>query len=356
LKTDLNNTNSALKEAFDGFEIKPSIDLWDKIHKKNIDAGNVNSTSLYSSIAIISAAAIIAIATIYYLYKPSANLSPNIIKEIPTKNTHDSSSIAQLISNNEGEEIIISDSSFIEEVEVVDNKVDEKKEDTKENILPVVREDCGDGSDKEEVVIVEEKKEIKNIINPPSNSIELSSKKVTLNEEQNKQAIKLNIDTFKVVYGDNPVVCFGEDAILFVEDGFNYRWNTGDVQNKITVSPVQKSHYTVTVTNSKGQKSIHEFTVDVDNSCSALFIPSAFTPNFDGQNDVFKAEGRGIIQMHMIVYNKLGQIVFESTNLDIGWDGTFKGELSSETYVYHVDYTDAKGIGHVKRGQVTLIK
>jgi gliding motility-associated-like protein len=110
------------------------------------------------------------------------------------------------------------------------------------------------------------------------------------------------------------------------------------------------------VTNSKDQKSIHEFTVDVDNSCSALFIPSAFTPNFDGQNDVFKAEGRGITQMHMIVYNKLGQIVFESTNLDIGWDGTFKGELSSETYVYHVDYTDAKGIGHVKRGQVTLIK
>jgi gliding motility-associated-like protein len=356
LKTDLNNTNNALKEAFDGFEIKPSTDLWDKINKKNIDAGNVKSTSLYSSIYIISAVAIIAIATFYYFYKPNVNSSPNIIKEQSLKNIHDSSSVAQFVPNNEGEEIIISDSSSVEEVENINNEVDKKKEDAKENILPVVRKDCGDGSDKAEVAIVEEKKELKQIIKPPSPSVELSNKKVISNVESNKIEKPISTDTFKVVFGDNQVVCFGEDAILFVEEGFSYRWNTGDVQNKIIVSPVERSVYTVTVTNSKGFTSIHDFVVDVDNSCSALFIPSAFTPNFDGQNDVFKAEGRGIKDMHMVVYNKQGQTVFESNNIDQAWDGNYKGSMLADIYLYQVTYKDAKGVSHIKRGQVTLIR
>jgi len=352
LKTTDDNIGKAFKEAFDDFEIKPSNSVWQSVNSKNVELGNVNHSSLFSKIAIISAAAIIALATIYYLYKPSVNPSPNIIKEIPI-NSIDSVVTVQMTNEID---VSLIDSTKDEKVEIVNNSTDNKQDNSKKYKAPIIVKDTEDNIEKTEVAIVEEKKEIKNIINPPSPSIELSNDKIVQDEEEHKQSILTNTDTFKVVYGDNPVVCFGEDAILFVEDGFNYSWNTGDVQNRITVSPVQKSHYTVTVTNSKGQESIHVFTVDVDNSCSALFIPSAFTPNFDGQNDVFKAEGRGITQMHMMVYNKLGQKVFESTNIDIGWDGSFKGKLSPETYVYHVDYTDAKGIGHVKRGQVTLIK
>jgi len=356
LKTELNNTNNALKEAFDGFEIKPSNNLWDKVNKKNIEAGNVSSTSLYSSIAIISAAAIIAIATIYYFYKPNVNPSPSIIKEQPTEIINDSSATAQLVSNNDDEEIIISDSNFVEEVEVVNNEVDKKQNNTKEYIIPVIKKDYGDGSDKVEVAIIEEKKEAKQIINPPSATIELSKNEIISNEDAHKQEMPNNTDTFNVAFGNNQVVCFGEDATLFVEEGFTYRWNTGDVQNKIIVSPVERSIYTVTVTNNKGFTSVHDFTVDVDNSCSALFIPSAFTPNFDGQNDVFKAEGRGIKDMHMVVYNKQGQTVFESNNIDQAWDGNYKGSMLADIYLYHVTYKDAKGIPHIKRGQVTLIR
>ncbi|RLD46865.1 MAG: hypothetical protein DRI86_01975 [Bacteroidetes bacterium] len=348
----------AFKKAFDGFEINPSDSVWQSVNSKNIEFGNVNSMVKYSKIAVISAVAIIAIATIYYLYKPSVNPSPSIVKEMPIQNI-DSNSTVQIKQNSVKTEIILSHSNTKDDESNVKNTLNNKNDSRLdiENEVSIINKDIrNDSLSTDEVVVFEEKKEVKPLINPPSNPIELSSKKVILNEEQNKLAIKLNLDTFKVVYGDNPVVCFGEDATLFVEDGFNYKWNTGDVQNKISVSPVQQSHYTVTVTNSKGQENIHEFTVDVDNSCSALFIPSAFTPNFDGQNDVFKAEGRGITQMHMIVYNKLGQKVFESVNIDIAWDGTFNGKLSSETYVYHVDYTDAKGVSHVKRGQVTLIK
>ena len=361
MKTKLDKTDKTFQQAFAGFEIEPSKDLWSGINAKNVELGNVNITNIYSRIAVISAAAIIAIATIYYLYKPNVNPSPSILKEIPTNNVVDSSATAQLISNNDDEELIISDSIFVEEFEVANNLIDKKQKNAKKNIIPVIRKDCGGvGSKKAEVAIIEEKKEEKKeekpLIIQSSNPIELSSEEVVDTNDTSEQVILANTDTFNVVFGNNQIVCFGEDATLFVEEGFSYRWNTGDVQNKIVVSPVEQSVYTVTVTNYKGFTSVHDFIVDVDNSCSALFIPSAFTPNFDGQNDVFKAEGRGVSQMHMIIYNKLGQKVFESNNMDNAWDGTYKGELSAETYIYHVNYTDAKGVGHVKRGQVTLIK
>ncbi len=348
----------AFKEAFDGFEIMPSDSVWQSVNSKNIELGNVNHYAKYSKIAIISVAAIIAIATIYYFHKPSVNPSPNIIKDIPVQNV-DSTPFVQLKYESAKTKTLLTDSIPKDDENIVKNTINIKNDSliNVENTIPIANKDIHSNSlSANEVVVIKKKKETKHLINTSTSSFKLSSKKVKLDEEQISQETLSNTDTFKVVFGDNPVVCFGEDAILFVEDGYSYKWNTGDIQNKIKVSPIHKSHYTVTVVNSKGQENIHDFTVDIDNSCSALYIPSAFTPNSDGQNDVFKAEGRGITQMHMIVYNKLGQKVFESTNIDIAWDGTFNGKLSPQTYIYNVDYTDAKGVTHVKRGQVTLIK
>lgn len=92
----------------------------------------------------------------------------------------------------------------------------------------------------------------------------------------------------------------------------------------------------------------------------SLFVPNAFTPNSDGQNDVFKPQGEGIDDGNYSfqVYDRWGQLVFETSSPEEGWDGTKNGEpLPEGVYVWKVELKDAyKGTGYEKEGHVTLIR
>ena len=164
-------------------------------------------------------------------------------------------------------------------------------------------------------------------------------------------------DTINIRFSADPIICFGEDAILQVEGGVSYDWNTGARSSKIKVSSVENSSYWVIVTDDLGRQIKHTFNVSIDRECTAVFIPSAFTPNGDGVNDVFKAEGLGITNFEMIIFNREGQTVFESHSIEDAWDGTYRNSVSeARIYFYHLSYTDAKGNNHKKRGQITLIR
>jgi gliding motility-associated-like protein len=89
-----------------------------------------------------------------------------------------------------------------------------------------------------------------------------------------------------------------------------------------------------------------------------LYVPSAFTPNGDGMNDVFKVVARGVGKFSLIVFNRWGEVVFETEDANSGWDGTYKGEkiTSTDVYVYLVK---AQGIHEeeipARHGSVTLV-
>lgn len=86
-------------------------------------------------------------------------------------------------------------------------------------------------------------------------------------------------------------------------------------------------------------------------------VPSGFSPNGDGNNDVFRVRGYGIEKMNLSVYNRWGELIFESTNQDIGWDGTYKGkpqEMDAYAYVLSVGFVDGTSVK--KSGNVTLIR
>jgi gliding motility-associated-like protein len=88
-----------------------------------------------------------------------------------------------------------------------------------------------------------------------------------------------------------------------------------------------------------------------------LFLPNAFTPNGDGQNDMFMAVGNNIGKFEMLIFNRGGSMVFQSNDIKKGWDGTFKGQLAeSNVYVYKVYYIGKDGKGHNVTGSVTLVK
>ena len=90
----------------------------------------------------------------------------------------------------------------------------------------------------------------------------------------------------------------------------------------------------------------------------ALYIPNAFTPsNYDNVNNRFEVYGEGIEYVTMQIYNRIGEKIFESSNQQVGWDGTFKGELQNPgvyTYYVSVEYLDGKVID--RKGSVTLIR
>src|SRR5690606_29263673 len=87
-------------------------------------------------------------------------------------------------------------------------------------------------------------------------------------------------------------------------------------------------------------------------------MPNAFSPNGDGLNDVFKMQN---IQYEKLlafqIFNRYGQLVFETQNPNIGWDGTFKGkEAALDVYYYRIQYTIPGGIRRDVKGDVVLIR
>jgi len=88
-----------------------------------------------------------------------------------------------------------------------------------------------------------------------------------------------------------------------------------------------------------------------------VFVPNSFTPNNDGLNDTFNAKGLFIQDFSMEIYNRWGELLFHTTDLEQGWDGYYRGTLSTEgTYVYNIIATDSKGRRLVKKGSLHLLR
>jgi gliding motility-associated-like protein len=88
-----------------------------------------------------------------------------------------------------------------------------------------------------------------------------------------------------------------------------------------------------------------------------IFYPTAFTPNGDNLNDLFNVFGQYIVTFEMNIFNRWGELVFSSTALEQGWDGSFSGNPMPEgTYTFVADITDRAGRSIKKSGSVLLLR
>lgn len=88
-----------------------------------------------------------------------------------------------------------------------------------------------------------------------------------------------------------------------------------------------------------------------------LHVPSGFTPNGDGLNDIFEIKGRLYDSYSMQIYNSLGHVIYRGTEADAGWDGTYKGErLPAGAYVYELTARNSFGTTRRRTGTVTLLR
>lgn len=89
-----------------------------------------------------------------------------------------------------------------------------------------------------------------------------------------------------------------------------------------------------------------------------LFIPSAFTPNGDGLNDMFYVKANfQPIAFDMTIFTKDGRKVFRTKDIEIGWDGQYRGHAApQDIYLYHIRYTIPAGNVKIEKGQLLLLK
>lgn len=147
---------------------------------------------------------------------------------------------------------------------------------------------------------------------------------------------------------------------------YAYAWLPIDLISSSTIyNPTtqltQNTWYYVNVTDRNNCKNKDSILIRVQqNNCDAeFFIPNAFSPNGDGINDIFRARYPcPVEEYYMIVYNRWGLKVFESNDINLGWDGRYNGEREqAEVYAFYVEYKPVgSAIKIAKKGNVTLLE
>lgn len=117
-------------------------------------------------------------------------------------------------------------------------------------------------------------------------------------------------------------------------------------------------HYNVIldVVSDKGCKGSITKLVVVEDEIG-FYVPNAFTPNGDNNNDLFMPVATNINKYEMLIFARNGQLVYQTSDYRKGWDGTIKGKLADDNiYVYKINYTDKTGRAKSVTGSLTLIR
>ncbi len=158
----------------------------------------------------------------------------------------------------------------------------------------------------------------------------------------------------------------GSTNLHALPDGYNYLWfpPTGlddpTSQDPLATPEVTTTYY-VTITDTSGlctrTDSVTIYVIEQICGDPDIYVPNAFSPNKDGQNDMLYVRGNNIEELYFTVYNRWGQMVFETRDQSIGWDGIFKGmEADPAVYVYYLEATCIGKETFFKKGNITLIR
>ena len=175
--------------------------------------------------------------------------------------------------------------------------------------------------------------------------------------------------TVQVVVNPKPELWLGNDTVfslqepmfLFARGTGSVTWIKGDGISCVTcartqIFPSQKSTYEAITINEYGCVNRDEVTVDIGDELG-IYVPSGFTPNGDGINDVLKVRGFGIVFERFTVFNRWGMVVFSSGDIEEGWNGQARGSAcETGTYTWLLQYRPENGTSTRKAGFVNLLR
>jgi len=184
---------------------------------------------------------------------------------------------------------------------------------------------------------------------------------VTINNTYVTPTPGFSVDPTSALLYSNTLFTFTDNS----SNGNTWVWDFGDG----FTSSLQNPTHTYTDT---GDYCITQTVINMPSGCKAdytycvrveadwtFYVPNAFTPDNDGTNDYFSGKGTGIKKYKMIVFDRWGDEIFVTDNIDIGWDGRAnKGDdiAQQDVYVYKIILTDIKDKEHQYIGHFTLVK
>ncbi len=164
------------------------------------------------------------------------------------------------------------------------------------------------------------------------------------------------------IINDSIIAASGEPVQLNATGGISYEWLPADGLNNNTIAnPVatntENREYIVRAYTPAGCDSYDTLLVRIFNG-PEIYVPSAFNPLSTVGNHLFRAIPVGISRFkYLIVYNRVGQVVYSTSNPAQGWDGTFKGKpLDPAAFVWVAAGTTFRGTEIVRKGTVVLVR
>ena len=180
-----------------------------------------------------------------------------------------------------------------------------------------------------------------------------------------RDTIRVNIDRIIADAGPrDTAVVMDQPLQLSATGSTNFQWtpvtqwlSNPNISNPVSL-PQDNIEYVVVVTNSIGCLDTDTINVHFFKVLPGFFIPTAFSPNGDGLNEVLTPLALGLKSVDkFIIYNRWGQLLFKTSNIGEGWDGKYKGIVQGiGTYVWYAEGTDYTNKKLQKKGTVVLIR
>lgn len=189
----------------------------------------------------------------------------------------------------------------------------------------------------------------------PVNNAGIYGVKATLNGCFATDSVSVHVMMAPVIGLNDTFMCNQMKMILDPHVSLidNVKWQDGAVGHTFMV--YTPGTYSVTASNKCGSDHV---SVKVISKLCEVVMPTAFSPNGDNVNDYFRIKYPDIVKsMNLVVFNRFGQKIFETSDVYRGWDGSYKGAVQTPgTYVWKLGYTDVNGDAHSQSGYVVLIR
>jgi gliding motility-associated-like protein len=163
-------------------------------------------------------------------------------------------------------------------------------------------------------------------------------------------------------------IFLGQDTEVFLEPilgGTTYTWLPSPTLNNITdtrqtIAPTQNTTLIAQATDAFGCRTTDTVQIEIVTPvCTGdfVFIPNAFSPNGDRENDVLYVRSQVSDDIQLSIYNRWGEKVFETNDIKTGWDGTYKDKaLAPDVYGYYLRARCWNGEIYEQKGNITLLK
>lgn len=186
-------------------------------------------------------------------------------------------------------------------------------------------------------------------------------------EIQNSLGCSKTMDVFVDHYEGPSVHVTGPTFVMYEQNitlsaltnGISYYWENVDsilCLNCLSVNfkPDASESYYFTAVDANGCKNTDSIEILLQGS---LYVPNSFTPNGDGYNDFFQVQAKEVHDFHLYIFNRWGQLIYETEDANANWDGTYLGNpVQIDAYVWKIDYLDNLNERHEFLGHVSVLR